>query len=308
MLSVDTLVSVVSNEDVIKERAHINMKKIILVTETGADVPPDLAQRYGIHIVPMYVSFGDTSREDGTFPVEEICTYYQRTGELPKTSASTPGDFERAFDEIHSQWPTGEILYLAYSAVTTCTYQNAQIAAEGRNYVTSVDTKFASAGECIIVLRMAQLLEEHPEWTMKDAVAAAEDLVLRGRMCFLPNDMEYLRAGGRVSNAVALCGKLLGIHPLIEFQDGYLRATKKLRGKLLKLAPRLVADYAADNKLEKDVLCLIYSPDLADEIKETSEQAAHACGFQQIMWIKTGGVITTHSGPGAFGMVGFSEI
>lgn len=45
-------------------------------------------------------------------------------------------------------------------------------------------------------------------------------------MCFIPDELEYLRAGGRVSNAVALCGKLLGIHPRIELLDGQLVATK----------------------------------------------------------------------------------
>lgn len=284
------------------------MNKIILVAETGADIPQEQVQRYGIHIVPMHVSFGNISRDDGTFSAEEICNHYEKTGSLPKTSACSPEDFNRVFDEIHERWPNASILHLAYSAVTTCSYQNAQIAAENRSYVTSVDTKFASVGQCVIVLRMAQLLEEHPDWTMVEAVAAAEDLILRGRMCFLPNDMEYLRAGGRVSNAGALCGKLLSIHPMIEFKDGYLRATKKLRGKMTKLAPQLVADYAVAQKLAKDALWLIWSPGLSDDIKASVEKITLSSGFRQITWMKTGGVITTHSGPGAFGIVGFSEV
>ena len=51
---------------------------IILVAETGADIPAEIAQRYGIHIVPMHVSFGDVTRDDGTFPSEEVCDYYCR--------------------------------------------------------------------------------------------------------------------------------------------------------------------------------------------------------------------------------------
>ena len=41
-------------------------------------------------------SFGDVTRDDGTFPSEEICAYYERTRELPRTSGSTPEDFSRA--------------------------------------------------------------------------------------------------------------------------------------------------------------------------------------------------------------------
>ena len=65
-------------------------KKIVLVAETGADIPGSIAERWGIHIVPMHVTFGSETRDDGTFPSEEICAYYDRTGDLPKTSGSTP--------------------------------------------------------------------------------------------------------------------------------------------------------------------------------------------------------------------------
>ena len=93
-------------------------KKIVLVAETGADIPGSIAERWGIHIVPMHVTFGSETRDDGTFPSEEICAYYDRTGDLPKTSGSTPEDFTKAFDALHAKWPDAQILYLAYSSVT----------------------------------------------------------------------------------------------------------------------------------------------------------------------------------------------
>ena len=283
------------------------MSNIILVAETGADIPPELAQRHGIRIVPMHVSFGSETRDDGTFPSEEICAYYERTGVLPKTSGSVPEDLIRVFDDIHASQPDAQILYLAYSSVTTCSYQSAQIAAEGRDYVTSIDTKFASAGQGVIVVKMAELLEQYPQWGMEEAVAAANALIRRARMAFIPNDMEYLRAGGRVSNATALCGRLLSIHPLIEILDGYLTATKKLRGKLPALVPRLISKYAEANALERDELWLIWGPGFPDAVKAAAEKAAHSCGFQKVTWVKTGGVITTHGGPSAFGIVGFTS-
>lgn len=283
------------------------MGKIILMAETGADIPPELAKRYGIQIVPMHVSFGSSTRDDGSFPSEEICSYYQSAGELPKTSGSTPEDFRQALDDVHREYPQAHILHLAYSAVTTCSYQSAKIAAEGRDYVTSLDTKAAAIGQCAVVIRMARLLEEHPDWEIGQAVHAAEDLIDRARMCFIPDQLEYLRAGGRVSNAAAMCGKLLGIHPLIEFQDGYLAAAKKLRGKLSVLAPKLVEDYAAREQLERDELWLVWTPGFPDALRGPVEDAAKRYGFQNITWVKAGGVITTHSGPSAFGVAGFKK-
>lgn len=300
------------NKDIIDRKRGTSMSEqtkdpsILLMAETGADIPPALAERYNIQIVPMHVTFGDETRDDGDFPSEEICAFYDRTGILPKTSGSTPEDFTKAFDALHAKWPDAQILYLAYSSVTTCSYQSAQIAAEGRDYVVSLDTKMVCAGQCAIVVSMARLLEENPGWTIKEAAEAAKPLIEKARMCFIPDDLEYLRAGGRVSNAVALVGRVLGLHPLIEIQDGNLVATKKLRGKLIKLAPQLVKDYAAEHNLDKKELWLIWTPGFPDEVRSAVNEAANEYGFEDVIWVKSGGVITTHSGPSAFGVVGFA--
>ena len=98
------------------------MKSIILVAETGSDITPELASRYGIFLVPMHVTFDHETLDDGAFPIQRICDYYHDTGKLPKTSGSTPDDFIRMFDDLHEKYPQAQILYLAYSAVTTCSY------------------------------------------------------------------------------------------------------------------------------------------------------------------------------------------
>ena len=73
---------------------------IILIAETGSDMPKDLANELGVILVPMHVSMGDETFDDGTFPPEDVCAYYDRSGKLPTTSGSTPYDFERIFEEI----------------------------------------------------------------------------------------------------------------------------------------------------------------------------------------------------------------
>ena len=104
------------------------MQPIILVAETGSDITPELASQHNIQLIPMHVSFDTETFDDGSFPVQKICDYYHSTGKLPRTSGSSPEDFTQAFDRIHDQYPEAQILYLAYSAVTTCSYQSALIA------------------------------------------------------------------------------------------------------------------------------------------------------------------------------------
>lgn len=283
------------------------MKHIILVAESGSDVNTQLAEEYDITIVPMHVSFDAETADDGTFPVEKIVEYYHATGKLPKTSGSTPEDFERVFDALHSAYPEAEILYLAYSAITTCSMQSGVIAAEDREYVTILDTKQVSAGQCNVVTAMAEILRERPEMTMAEAVAEAEGLIARAKMCFMPDNLEFLRAGGRVSNAAFLGAKLLHLHPVIEILDGQLVATKKYRGKMKKAAAQLIADYTEKYDLDREFLWLIESVGLSDEVRSAAEAAAREQGFRKTRWIQTGGVITVHGGPAAFGVAGFAK-
>jgi len=284
-----------------------NKSKFVLLAETGSDLPRDIAERYGIYIVPMHVSLGDETLDDGSFPVEEICNYYARTKQLPKTSGCSPEDFNVIFDQIHETWPDKHIVYLAYSAVTTCSYQSGIIASEGRGYVTAIDTKQVSAGQTAVIFETARLLEEQPDITLDELIKAVEVIRERTKMCFLPDQLEYLKAGGRVSNAVAMGGKLLGIHPSIEIENGYLLAKKKYRGRMERVGIKLVEDFTEKYQLKKDHVWLLWAIGLSDETRKTIEQAVRDYGYQKVTWVKTGCVITTHGGPGAFGLVGMGD-
>lgn len=284
------------------------MKKIILVAETGSDITKELAAKYEIEMVPMHVSFDTETVDDGTFPAEQIVEYYKTTGKLPKTSGSTPGDFVTKFDEIHEKYPETQILYLAYSAITTCSYQSAIIAAEDRDYITALDTKQVSVGQANVVCKMAEILNENPDMTMDEAVEIANDLIDRAKMCFTPDNLEFLRAGGRVSNVAYLGASILGLHPTIELIDGKLTATKKYRGKMKKVATQLINEYAENYKLDRnEKLWIIYTVGIADEVKEVIKETATACGFENLEWVQAHGVITTHGGPAAFGIAGFTK-
>ncbi|MEE1243631.1 DegV family protein [Frisingicoccus sp.] len=283
------------------------MSRIILVAETGSDISKELAAQYNIHIVPMHVSFDSESLDDGAFPVEKIPDFYHQTGRLPKTSGCTPDDFYKAFDELHEKYPDAQILYLAYSAVTTCSYQSGVIASEERDYITIIDTKQVSAGQCNVVIEVAKALQANPDMSMEQAVALTNSLLNRAKMCFLPNNLEFLHAGGRVSNAAFLGSRILNIHPCIEIVDGKLVATKKYRGNMRKVVGRLVKDYAEIYNLDRKNLWIVYVVGINEEVKEAARLAAEECGFENIQWVLAGGVITTHGGPGAIGIAGFSK-
>ena len=287
------------------------MSKIILSAETGSDITPELAAQLGVLLVPMHVNKGSQTLDDGTFPPEDICAYYDQTGgKCPTTSGSTPYDFEKVYDPFFAENPHAQVLHLAYSAVTTCSYHSGELAIEDKPYrsqVRLVDTKQVSVGQCAAVAAVAAWLEDHPEANLEEAAAAAEELSQKVRMGFIPQNLDYLRAGGRCSNAVALVGNLLNLHPCIEVLDGRLLAGKKYRGAMTKAIPALIRDFDTKNSLKKDHVYLIHSPYFSDEVKASAEATVRELGFASFTWMKTGCVITCHCGPGAFGIVGSVE-
>ena len=283
------------------------MSSIILLAETGSDITPELAAKYNVRLVPMHVSLGDVTLDDGTFPPEDVCSYYDRTGKTPTTSGSTPYDFESVLDEIFAADPEARVLYLAYSAVTTCSYHSCELAVEEKPYadnVRLVDTKHVSVGQGAVVMAVSDWLKANPEATLDEAAAKAEEIGLQTKMCFIPKNLDYLRAGGRCSNAVALVGNLLNLHPCIEIIDGKLIAGKKYRGAMTKLAPQLLREFTEKHNLSKDHIYFINTPYMEESIRTVLDAEAKALGYKEITWMKTGCVITCHGGAGAFGIVG----
>ena len=281
--------------------------KILISAETGSDITRELAQELGILLIPMHVTMGSETLADGTFAPEEVCAYYDRTGKVPTTSGSTPYDFESVYDRLFAEDPQVQILHLAYSAVTTCSYHSCELAIEGKPYagnVRIVDTKHVSVGQCAVVAAVAAWLSAHPEATLDEAADAAVKIAEETKMCFIPDNLDYLRAGGRCSNAVALVGNLLQLHPCIEIIDGRLIAGKKYRGQLAKVAPALLKEFAARHELKKDHLYFINTPYMNEGVRTALNAEAQALGFRHVTWVKTGCVITCHGGPGAFGIVG----
>lgn len=282
------------------------MSSILLMAESGSDIAPDVAKAYGVEIVPMHVAFGGETRDDGSFPVTEMFAHYAKTRDLPRTSGCTPHDFETAFARVKAEHPDKQILHLAYSACTTCSMQSAVIAAEGDENILSVDTKHVSAAQGAVVIAMAQYLSEHPDTTLEEAGQKAQEIAQSVRMGFFPGDLDYLRAGGRVSNAAYLGAKLLSLHPLIEILDGKLMSTKKYRGSMAKVVAKL-ADEFSENLDPAKALYLIYGAGLDEAIMRDVERIVEEKGFMKHSWVQTGCVIAAHSGPGAFGIVGFAK-
>lgn len=281
------------------------MSKIIVVVETGSDISEELKKKYGIYSVPMHVTFGNESRDDGTFPPQKVCEYYENTGRVPKTSGSTPYDYAEVFKRIYAEHPFAEILHLGYSAVTTSSFQSALLAKGNDAHIECVDTKNVSIGQCAAAIKVARLIRKNPEWTLKQAAEAAKCVCEHTKMMFVPDKLEYLKAGGRVKSGAALLGSILHIHPVIDIINGYLCVIRKIPGSLNRAISNAFSLFMEKYNPDTEEICIGGTPGFSDKMKDFVISVASEWGFKNINWLNAGNVITTHGGPNAFGIAGY---
>jgi DegV family protein with EDD domain len=280
------------------------MRKIILTTESGADLPVELAVKHNVQVVPMHVIMEGKDYLDGSLPVTDIYDYYERTKKIPSTTSTNSHEYLEFFTKIKNDFPDCVIIHIGYTSKASSSFQNAVIATEELNDIFLIDALNVTGGLTAIVMYAVTLLENEPSIEPDQLVKKIESKVPKSRLAFVPGSLEFLRAGGRVSNLAYLGGALLKIKPRIELIDGNLVSTKKYRGKIDVVSEKLFRDYLDQYDIDREQLYLIYSIGLDEEIKQRMDKIAEETGFKNVKWIQAGAMISTHAGPGGVGVAG----
>ena len=200
-----------------------------IITDSGSDFTADeAAERSGLVVLPLSVTFGDEVYHDGADLTHE--RFYEllvESDELPTTGQVNPFAFGEAIREVREAGD--EAVVITLSSKLSGTYESAVAAAsEFKGGVHVVDSKNVTVGERILVeyaLRLAA-----------DGIGAAdiacaleqarEDVFVIG----LLDTLEYLKRGGRIPAAAATLGNLLSLKPVISIEDGVVSLLGKARG------------------------------------------------------------------------------
>lgn len=280
------------------------MRRIILSTESGADLPKDLAIKHDVQVVPMHVIMDGKDYLDGSLPVKDIYDYYERTKEIPSTTSTNSHEYHGLFTKIRDTFPDCIIIHIGYTSKASSSFHNATIAAEDFEDLYLIDALNVTGGLAAIVMYAVTLLEKEPTIEPARLIERLETMIPKSRLAFVPGSLEFLKAGGRVSNVAYLGGILLKIKPRIELIEGKLVSTKKYRGKMSVVTEKLMRDYLNQYDIDREQLYFQYSIGLDESIKQRMDEIAKENGFKNVKWIEAGAMISTHAGPGGFGIAG----
>ncbi|KAI7253435.1 hypothetical protein KC345_g11372, partial [Hortaea werneckii] len=145
-----------------------SMNRTVIVTDSTSDIPPALADKYGIEVVPLTLMFGEEAfRDNVDMTPEQFYERLPRSPQLPTTSQPSPVEYMNVYRSIQERYPDSPILSFHISSGLSGTYQSAVLAKsmleEEGEAITVVDSLSASYGFGFMVVEAARLAEQGKE-------------------------------------------------------------------------------------------------------------------------------------------------
>lgn len=281
------------------------MKKVIISTDSPADVPAAIAEKYGIAICPLHVILGGEDRLDGVnITTDEILSSYKQTKSLPSTSAIPVGEYTEKFAELTADGSS--VVHIALSSGVSSSCRNAAIAAEDFDDVYVVDSELLTTGMSVLVIKAAHMAESGMD--AKDIAKELEVMRKKVDVSFILDNLEFLAKGGRCSAVTALGANILGIRPSIEMRDGKLGVCKKYRGKIEKVQIQFIKERLdAMGETDDEIAFLAYSPAGESQLTEMAEIIKASGKFKEVIITPAGCTITAHCGPNCIGLIALKK-
>ena len=283
------------------------MSDFVILTDSSADLGPDLIDQYGIQVLPLSFTIRGLTYQD--FPDHRDMdprVFYDllRKEEVATTAAVNVAQYIQALEPLLQEGH--DVLILAFSSGLSMTYNASTMAVEelrdkypDRKLYT-VDTLCASLGQGLLVWMAARerekgkSIEEVRDWVVSHKLNICHQ--------FTVDDLHFLKRGGRISATTAVVGSMLQIKPVLHVDnDGHLVNIGKARGRhgsLKALVDRM--EQTAIDPREQTVF--ISHGDCLEDAELVAQMVKDRFGVQDVYINYVGPVIGAHSGPGTLAL------
>jgi DegV family protein with EDD domain len=278
-------------------------RPVKIVTDSTADIPPEIAAELGIEVVPLRVEFGNTSYRDGVdLNGEALYHLLRESPTLPTTSQPSLGELQQVYHRLTAEGY--DVVSVHVSSGLSGTYNVAVLAAEsedederpGTGHVAVVDSQALSM--CVGWLAIFGARAALAGADQAQVVALLEEMRHRVRILGLLDTLEYVQRGGRLGVASAFLGTMLAIKPILHMKQGTAQPMEKVRTKPRALQ-RLVEITAGFGPLE--ALAVMHG-DAPDEAAQLVDMLAPIYPRHEILVGHIGAGLGVHVGPRAVGV------
>lgn len=281
------------------------MKEIKVTCDSTCDLTKELYESFGIEAVPLGVYLGDDLRRDGVdVTPQEIYDYADRTGELPKTSAITVGEYQAVFSRLVNQGY--QVIHVNLSSNLSASYQNACLAAEDVGNVFVIDSKNLSTGSGSLALLAVELARSG--MAAEEIRQVLEESKKKLDVSFVIQTLEYLHKGGRCSGVAMLGANLLKLRPEIIVEDGQMHVGRKYRGNMEKTILAYVRGrLEGRTDLNYDRIFITHSGVPAEIVEKVKALILELQPFREVLETTAGCTISSHCGPATLGVLFFKK-
>ncbi len=280
------------------------MSKVMVVTDSTANIPAELLETHPIRVLPLQVIWGQEIMRDGVdIQPTQFYDRLKSAAVLPTTSQTTPEEFKQAYAALIEEGY--EILSIHISSKLSGTMDSAIQAKSAFptakiELIDSLSTSMAMGFQVMAAARVAAA-----GGTLHDCKTVAEKAKEQTGVYFTLNTLEFLQRGGRIGGAAAFLGTVLNLKPILELQEGQIEAVERVR-TLNKSIDRLLD--LVEEKLANEPgpvrLCAIHgnSFEEANMLLNKAIKRFSSSLVRETLITDISPVLGTHTGPGALGL------
>lgn len=274
----------------------MNDQRIAIITDSGTDTPADFVAAHDVRVIPLRINYSDgSSYENGVdITTEDVVRRFDE--EIPSTSLPSPMKIQQTFEQAKRDGYTGAVVVTISSGLSATHETMSMVARQMEDFpVVMVDTKSIGIAAGFVVMEAVRQVEAGtPLERLGSVLTAASERV---RVFFSVQKLDFLRKGGRISEAVYRVGSVLNIKPVLtcDEREGKYVIEKKPRGwqKALNTQIELIAEQAARWNQVRVAVCT-FDPSLREELaarvreRVTNTVEFITCGISADLLVHTG--------------------
>ena len=274
-------------------------QQVAVVTDSSACLPADLAASWRVEVIPLHVIVNDVPRAEGSPGLDADVVRALRAGAKVTTSQPSVEECRIAFESAAQR--ADAVVAIGLSQKISGTVSAMRAAADQASVrVTIVDSETVAWGAGFAALSAAAAARDGGD--VDRVVAEAARVARSSLVLFTVETLAHLKAGGRISPAVAAIGTALGIRPVLGMVDGEIAAIERVRTPAKARAEILARVAERANALPSAAVGIVT---LAGD-EELSDQARFEV-FKRGEWptVASGlsAVLGAHTGPGTLGAI-----
>jgi DegV family protein with EDD domain len=277
------------------------LSSVYVVTDSTAQLDPELAEELGVTVVPLEISFGSQKFLEGIdLTTEEFFRRVAHTPELPTAVAPSVEEFLEVYATLNRS--TDQILSLHVSSKLNQTCANARHAADnflGRCEIIVLDSLTISLGLSILVEAAARTAQEGA--VLDEVVRLVRGMIPHIYAVFFTDALDYLERDQHLSKSQSILGTMLSIRPFLAVEEGEIIPMEKVRTRE-KAVDKLLEFVSEFARVEQ--IAVVQSPNRsAKDARLLLDRLQSSFPTYQFDTITYGPTLGTYIGPQSLGLI-----